>query len=810
MSTYTVTIFQNIRETSTPFFRDVLLVLDRIKDGSAKDLVNKIRLEKRKPERNELKKSLPAICFSGTFNKRQDGALIEHSGLICLDFDGYEKQKELLQDKEKLSKSKYVFSVFISPSGNGLKVLVRIPADPENHTNYFNSLDKHFNSPYFDKTSKNLSRVCYESYDPLIYINENSSIWDVIEEPEYTEVNKHRDAPTIPITDETKIADILLKWWTKKYPMSEGQRNQNAYILAMAFNDFGVNKSLATYVLGQFASSDFPMVEINRTIDSAYQNTVNFGTKYYEDEEKVNHIKAKLRRGVSKKEIRLQMQDSNLEPEVIDAVLNKVEEENLKQIFWAVNDRGAIRVVHILLKQFLEDNGFYKFCPEGGKNYIFVKVTNNLIDHTSEKEIKDFILTHLYELDDISIYNYFADNTRFFKEEFLSMLSTIDIYFIEDTKDAAYLYYKNCAVKITKDEIIPIDYLDLGGYVWKDHVIDRNFVVCDVTEGCDYRKFISNICGSDEGRIDSMESTIGFMLHAYKNLSYCPAIILNDELISDNPEGGTGKGLFMNALSKMKKVVTIDGKSFTFERSFAYQLVSADTQVLVFDDVRKHFDFERLFSVVTEGLTLEKKNKDAIKIPFSKSPKIAITTNYAIKGSGNSFARRKWELELHQYYNKNFTPLDEFGKLMFGDWNDDEWCEFDNYMIGCLKSYLNTGLVKSKFVNLKIRQLSAETCHEFIEWCGLIGNQSGSHHIQADVRLYKNDLYYDFINEYPDYGPKSKMTISRQKFYKWLVSYAIFKEGTIPQEGRDMSGNWIIIRKRNDHEHKTEATLGDD
>ena len=109
-----------------------------------------------------------------------------------------------------------------------------------------------------------------------------------------------------------------------------------------------------------------------------------------------------------------------------------------------------------------------------------------------------------------------------------------------------------------------------------------------------------------------MESTIGFMLHAHKNLAYCPAIILNDEVISDNPEGGTGKGLFMNALSKMKKVVTIDGKSFTFERSFAYQLVSADTQILVFDDVKKHFDFERLFSVVTEGLTLEKNSVQQI------------------------------------------------------------------------------------------------------------------------------------------------------------------------------------------------------
>ena len=790
-----VTIFKNIKDTDTPFFRDVHKVLERIKDGATKDTVKKIRLEKRKPERNELKKQLPAICFSGRFSKRADSAIIEHSGLICLDFDGYVKQKELLQDKENLTKNKYVFSVFISPSGNGLKVLVKIPADTDNHTSYFNSLEKYFNSVYFDKTSKNLSRVCYESYDPLIYINENSSIWDTIEEPEYTEVNRVNDAPTIPITDENKIVEILVKWWTKKYPMIEGQRNQNCYILAMAMNDFGINKSLAEYILKHYASEDFTIKEIATTITSAYSNVANFGTKYYEDEERINQIKGKLRRGVPKKEVRSQLQDSNLDLDVIESVLSKVEEENAKQTFWTKNDKGAVKIIHILFKQFLEDSGFYKYCPEGGKNYIFVKVTNNLIDHTSEKEIKDFVLQHLLELDDMSVYNYFADNTRFFKEEFLSMLSTIDIYFIADSKDSAYLYYKNCAVKITKDSITTIDYLDLGGYVWKDHVIDRVFSMCRVTEKCDFKKFVWNINGKEEERVRSMESTIGFMMHGYKNLSYCPAVILNDEVISDNPEGGTGKGLWMNALSQMKKLVVIDGKSFTFERSFAYQLVSADTQILCFDDVKKHFDFERLFSVVTEGLTLEKKNKDAIKIPFSKSPKIAITTNYAIKGAGNSFARRKWELELHQYYSKSFTPLDEFGKLMFGDWNDDDWCEFDNYMVGCLKNYLNTGLVKSRFVNLKIRQLSAETCHEFIEWCGLVDSVERNVNLDAGIRLYKNDLYYAFIDEYPDYGPKAKMTISRTKFYKWLVSYAVFKEGIMPEEGRDLNGRWIIIRK---------------
>ena len=790
-----VTIFQNIKDTSTPFHRDVMGILQRVKDGSSKDLVKRIRSEKNKTERNELKKQLPAICFSGTFNKRNDSAIVEHSGLMCLDFDGYEKQKALLEDKENLSKSKFVYSVFVSPSGNGLKVLVKIPADAENHQNYFNSLEKHFNSPYFDKTSKNISRVCYESYDPLIHINENSSIWDKIEDAEYREVQRNVDAPTITITDENKIVDILIKWWSKKYPMSEGQRNHNAYILAMALNDFGVNRSLASYVLNQYATADFPLSEIQRTIDSAYVNKQNFGSKAYQDEERMNQIRAKVRRGVPKKEIRFQLQDSNLDSDTIDAVLTRIEEENSKQTFWAKTDKGAIKIIHIQFKKFLEDSGFYKYCPEGSKNYVFVKVTNNLIDHASEKEIKDFVLTYLIELDDISVYNYFADNTRFFKEEFLSLLSTIDIYFIEDSKDTAYLYYRNCAVKITSKDVSSIDYLDLGGYVWKDHVIDRVFTLCEVRASCYYNRFIENICAQDISRIESMQSTIGFMMHAHKSLSFCPAVILNDEVISDNPEGGTGKGLFMNALGQMKKVVTIDGKSFTFERSFAYQLVSADTQILVFDDVKKYFDFERLFSVVTEGLTLEKKNKDAIKIPFSRSPKIAITTNYAIKGAGNSFARRKWELELHQHYNKNLSPLDEFGKLMFSDWNDDEWCEFDNYMIGCLKSYLSTGLVKSKFVNLKIRQLSAETCHDFIEWCGLINNQE-NRVMEHGKRLRANDLYEDFIDNYPDYGPRSRMTVSRQKFWKWIISYAVFTSGNMPEEGRDMIGKWLVLKPK--------------
>ena len=796
----TITIFKDIKDTDTPFYREVEFVLDRIKNGTSKELITDIRKQKDKSERNEIKKKLPSICFSGKFSKRADNSLIEHSGLLCLDFDGYLKQKELIEDKERLMKDKYTFSVFISPSGNGLKVLVKIPNDAENHINYFKSLEKHYNSPYFDTTSKNISRVCYESYDPLIYVNDKSSLWETIEEPEYREIIVNRDAPTLPITDENKVVDILVKWWNKKYPMIEGQRNQNVYVLAAAFNDYGINKNLAQYVCNQYANKDFTVSEITITINSAYQNVSKFNTKYYEDEEAISIIKQKLKRGVSKKEIRDELVKIDIETDVIDSVLERADEENKQMKFWSKNDKGVVKIIHIIFKEFLEENGFYKYCPEGSKNYVFVKVTNNLIDHTSEKEIKDYILEHLRGQDDISIYNYFADQTRFFKEEFLTLLGTIDILFIEDSKDTSYLYYSNCAVRITKDEVKIIDYLDLGGYVWKDHVINRNFKVSDV-EKCDYKTFINNICCKDSSRTRSMESTIGFMLHGHKNLSYCPAVILNDEVISDNPEGGTGKGVFKNAISQMKKVVTIDGKSFTFERSFAYQLVSADTQVLCFDDVKKYFDFERLFSVVTEGLTLEKKNKDAITIPFSKSPKILITTNYALKGSGNSFARRKWDLELFQHYTKTHTPQVEFGKMFFVDWDTEEWLQFDNYMISCLQLYLSKSLITSKFVNLKVRELSAETCHEFIEWCGLIDGAMNNPYLRSGKKSYKIELYDDFTSEYSDYASRGKEAVSKTKFYKWLVSYCLFKEGIAPEEGRDSVGRWIRIIKLEKQQH---------
>ena len=799
-----VTIFKNIREIYTPFHRDVSFVLERIRSGKTKELVSSIRKEKDKTLRNELKKDLPAICFSGTFSKRSDDAIIEHNGLICLDFDGYDTKKDMLADKEKASNDKFVMSVFISPSGNGLKVLVKIPADIDNHKRYFDALGEHFDSDRFDISTKNVSRVCYESYDPKIYINMDSEVWTTLADYDYRPVDRINDRPTIPITDDNKIIEILVKWWTKKYPMVEGQRNNNAFILASALNEYGINKSLAEYVLMNYASTGFSHSEIKTTVNSAYRNVMAHGTKYYEDDARMSKIRQQINKGQSIETIREEVVD--VDEDVITAVVKDLEKDSSIKRFWLKSEKGTISLVHYLFKEFLQHNGFYKFAPHDSDKYMLVKVTNNLIEKASEEEVKDFILGYLEGLDDLSIYNFFADKTRYFKEDFLSLLDTVDVHFVEDTKEFSFIYFRNCALKVAVDEVIMVDYIDLDGYVWKDQVIDRDFEFCDITD-CDFKKFVRNISGDNDERVASLESAIGFLMSGYKDPGFCPSVILNDEVISDDPKGGTGKGLFVQGISMMKKVAMIDGKSFSFDKTFAYQTITTDTQVISFDDVKKGFDFERLFSAITEGLTIEKKNKDAIRIPFKYSPKIVITTNYTIRGRGNSFNRRKFEVELKEYYTKNYTPVDEFGKRLFDEWNDEEWCAFDNYMVDNLKKYLSTGLVESASSNTAIKRLAADTCHEFIEWLGLFEGAKPSDLIIYNTKIFKDELYLDFINDNPDFAPNGKRTISRTAFYKWLKYFGDFDSSIEIIEGRSNQGRWITFSNKKDETTKDEDTV---
>ena len=126
----------------------------------------------------EAKRELPVVCFSGTFEARRDDALISHNGLIVLDFDHIDVE----ESKTILATDDYVLACWVSPSGDGLKALVKI-STPSKHREHFKAIQRYMDRTYgleVDPSGKNESRACFESYDEDIIINANSKTFSSI------------------------------------------------------------------------------------------------------------------------------------------------------------------------------------------------------------------------------------------------------------------------------------------------------------------------------------------------------------------------------------------------------------------------------------------------------------------------------------------------------------------------------------------------------------------------------------------------------------------------------------------------------
>lgn len=126
------------------------------------------------------------------------------------------------------------------------------------------------------------------------------------------------------------------------------------------------------------------------------------------------------------------------------------------------------------------------------------------------------------------------------------MLESIELKMLNDTRNTSFIAFNNGVLEVTKNEVKLIDYIDVDFYIWENHIINRDFVVLDEFEN-DYKKFINNISNNEPL---ATECAIGYLISTYKNRSNNKAIILNDEVISENPEGEQVKGFLCKVLVK--------------------------------------------------------------------------------------------------------------------------------------------------------------------------------------------------------------------------------------------------------------------
>ncbi len=147
-------------------------------------------------------------------------------------------------------------------------------------------------------------------------------------------------------------------------------------------------------------------------------------------------------------------------------------------------------------KLFLERNGFKKHYPNDAQKPTWVLIDSNKVKTTSVEVIKDFVLNYLMDKREISVWNYCASYQNLFSEQFLLMLESIDLEILADTKTKSYIPYQNGVLEITKDEFKLIDFIDIGYYIWHDHILDRDFIEIEDFEN-DYQKFINNISNNE-------------------------------------------------------------------------------------------------------------------------------------------------------------------------------------------------------------------------------------------------------------------------------------------------------------------------
>ena len=160
-------------------------VFNYIISDYAKDRTNELRTIKDERYRRQFKADKFDYCtFSGIFSVRTDKAIIQHSGLICLDFDHLKDVEAIF---EALKEDTYfeTLLLFRSPSGDGLKWVIsfhdsyfRYGKDGESYSDYqvrffaglYNYIFNHYDVEV-DRSCRNLSRACFLPHVPAAYLN---------------------------------------------------------------------------------------------------------------------------------------------------------------------------------------------------------------------------------------------------------------------------------------------------------------------------------------------------------------------------------------------------------------------------------------------------------------------------------------------------------------------------------------------------------------------------------------------------------------------------------------------------------------
>lgn len=297
-------------------------ILNDIKTGKYSVQVQNVRNQPTVELYKQEKRKLPMFTTSGVFSLRNDDLtnLIEYSKFMMLDFDHFPTEQEMLNFKKKLiqyATRLHLYAIFISPSGLGVKaVMLHDNTNPSEHQRMFLQvkLDLFPNTNEFDMQCGNISRTCFVSYDPDIFINNDPGLQPYHFVPDPTiviqPVKRHfsyssqstqtpfshlmqqkdlhhlfegfeRNILGLKRDADSSLIDYIDQKWRKQYPNSYQDGNRHKAILARAKSlcEAGILIDNAKkYFYNTFGKHGITKPDIDNMVNYAYNtNNDNWG-----------------------------------------------------------------------------------------------------------------------------------------------------------------------------------------------------------------------------------------------------------------------------------------------------------------------------------------------------------------------------------------------------------------------------------------------------------------------------------------------------------------------------------------------------
>lgn len=455
---------------------------------------------------------------------------------------------------------------------------------------------------------------------------------------------------------------------------------------------------------------------------------------------------------------------------------------------------------------FLQNRGFGRLRMLD-KSYRFIQLDPPVVRMIEASDARDYLFQFAKhyckkEVNEMLI----KGVSQYVGPDKLSLLNFIEPNFIKPNRESQFFYFDSNCWYITKDQVSEMGYENITHHIWEEQrkqikakylnaplitfSVDSNgqysYELSEDGSKCHFLQFLINASNFTwrkspeemepdeiiENKIHLLSKlcAIGFMAMEAKDNNVARAVVGMDGKQSEVGEsnGRSGKSLLGELMRHVTPTVYIPGKrQDIFNDQFIWNDVQENTKIVFIDDVLLNFNFEFLFPNITGDWSVNHKGEGRFTIPFSRSAKIYIATNHALKGSGSSFNDRQWLLAFSDFYNDSHKPVDDFGTLFFSEWDFDQWNLTWNLLANCIQLYLQFGVIQAPGERLEQRKLRQEMGETLISWA----DEYFSNEDHLNRRLIRKDLYDAFCT----YDPAQRKFISPTAFKKKFIMYCEWK-----------------------------------